>query len=77
MRLLGDYFEMVVRVVESPDILTMIPKTSTQCRGGWFGRNQEIEGESNLRKNYWSSISNSLMSDSWTLKMKSTRDWIM
>ena len=48
MRLLGDYFEMVVRVVESPDILTMIPKAANQKRG-WFGR-QEVQGESNLRK---------------------------
>jgi hypothetical protein len=48
MRLLGDYFEMVVRVVESPDILTMIPKAANQRRG-WFGR-QEVEGESTLRK---------------------------
>jgi hypothetical protein len=49
MRLLGDYFEMVVRVVESPDILTMIPKSANQKRG-WFGGRQEVEGESNLRK---------------------------
>jgi hypothetical protein len=35
MRLLGGYFEMVVRVVESPDILTMIA-ASTNDGGGWF-----------------------------------------
>ncbi len=39
MRLLGDYFEMVVTVVESPDILTMLgPQAYKRRHGnGWFG----------------------------------------
>jgi hypothetical protein len=50
MRLLGDYFEMVVRVVESPDILAMI---ATSNEGGWFGnRNKEkqLAEEKELRQ---------------------------
>lgn len=47
MRLLGDYFDMVVTVVESPDILTMLgPQGAKRRQGGnnWFGfgnKNQE------------------------------------
>jgi len=48
MRLLGDYFEMVVTVVESPDILTMLgPQAAKRRQGGsgWWGgfgnKNQE------------------------------------
>lgn len=51
MRLLGDYFDMVVRVVESPDILSMIASTSSQ-RGGWWGnrnREKEVTEEKELR----------------------------
>ncbi|KAL3936937.1 MAG: hypothetical protein SGBAC_007852 [Bacillariaceae sp.] len=52
MRLLGDYFEMVVRVVESPDILTMIRPT-TDSGGGWWGnrnREKQIAEEKDLRQ---------------------------
>jgi hypothetical protein len=52
MRLLGDYFEMVVRVVESPDILTMIA-ASTNDGGGWFGnrnRGKQLAEEKELRQ---------------------------
>ena len=39
LRLLGDFFDLVVRVVESPDILSMIPtKAPVKKAGGWFGR---------------------------------------
>ena len=40
LRLLGDFFDLVVRVVESPDILSMIPTKSNEKKvgGGWFGR---------------------------------------
>eukprot|EP00980_Cylindrotheca_fusiformis_P004245 scaffold918_cov126-Cylindrotheca_fusiformis.AAC.24 len=51
MRLLGDYFDMVVRVVESPDILTMIASTAGH-RGGWWGnrnREKEVAEEKELR----------------------------
>lgn len=51
MRLLGDYFEMVVRVVESPDILTMI-RPSSDTGGGWWGnrnRERQIAEEKELR----------------------------
>jgi hypothetical protein len=37
------------RVVERPDMLTMMPKSASQKRG-WFGGRQQVEGESNLRK---------------------------
>ncbi|CAJ1948905.1 unnamed protein product [Cylindrotheca closterium] len=52
MRLLGDYFEMVVRVVESPDILTMIRPTVNAGAGWWGNRNREkqIVEEKELRQ---------------------------
>mmetsp|Transcript_32984 Transcript_32984/g.79772 ORF Transcript_32984/g.79772 Transcript_32984/m.79772 type:complete len:774 (-) Transcript_32984:283-2604(-) len=52
MRLLGDYFEMVVRVVESPDILTMIRPTADAGSGWWGNRNREkqITEEKELRQ---------------------------
>mmetsp|Transcript_14179 Transcript_14179/g.24650 ORF Transcript_14179/g.24650 Transcript_14179/m.24650 type:complete len:471 (-) Transcript_14179:160-1572(-) len=53
MRLLGDYFDMVVRVVDSPDILTMLGPTNTRKKGGgwWRGGNKEkeIQEEKELR----------------------------
>lgn len=53
MRLLGDYFDMVVRVVESPEILTMLGTQQNRKRtGGWFARapgQKEIQEEKELR----------------------------
>jgi len=55
MRLLGDYFEMVVRVVESPDILTMLgPSPNNKAKRNWWGgaaaiREKEINQEKELR----------------------------
>ena len=56
MRLLGDYFDLVVTVVESPDILTMLsPQARKRQQGGWFGgfNRQQNENaaseEANLR----------------------------
>jgi hypothetical protein len=37
MRLLGDYFDMVVTVVESPDILSMLGAKRRQGQNNWFG----------------------------------------
>ena len=54
MRLLGDYFEMVVRVVEDPDITHMLPKSAQQRRGvlgfGFWNQAQDHEGQDELRK---------------------------
>jgi hypothetical protein len=56
MRLLGDYFDLVVTVVESPDILTMLsPQARRRHQGGWFaGFNRQqhehaASEEANLR----------------------------
>ena len=54
MRLLGDYFDMVVRVVESPDILTMLGPKSLANKKTWWGGNagyklSEIAEEKELR----------------------------
>lgn len=56
MRLLGDYFEMVVTVVESPDILTMLGPSAKRKPGNWwagFGKRDHDEkggaAESELR----------------------------
>lgn len=55
MRLLGDYFALVVTVVESPDILTMLGPQGGKRQGGWFGgfnRQQQEKAateEANLR----------------------------
>eukprot|EP00934_Nitzschia_sp_Nitz4_P003133 Nitzschia sp. Nitz4//scaffold186_size43309//29490//32129//NITZ4_007322-RA/size43309-augustus-gene-0.15-mRNA-1//1//CDS//3329539773//3123//frame0 len=45
MRLLGDYFEMVVTVVESPDILTMLGPNARKKNGWWqgFGKREQEE----------------------------------
>jgi hypothetical protein len=45
MRLLGDYFQMVVTVVESPEILSMLGPQASQRKasgGGWFKRNSGV-----------------------------------
>jgi Kinesin motor domain len=56
MRLLGDYFDLVVTVVESPDILSMLsPQARKRLQGGWFaGFNRQqhehaASEEANLR----------------------------
>jgi kinesin family protein 4/21/27 len=49
MRLLGDYFEMVVRVVESPDILTMLGPNQGRKKNWWGGADKEISEEKELR----------------------------
>jgi hypothetical protein len=49
MRLLGDYFEMVVRVVESPDILTMLGPNQGRKKNWWGGGDKEISEEKELR----------------------------
>lgn len=49
MRLLGDYFEMVVRVVDSPDILGMLaPSQEGGGRRWWGNRNKEKEVEEEM-----------------------------
>jgi hypothetical protein len=53
MRLLGDYFDMVVRVVDSPDILSMLgPSNSRKKAGGWWRggpKEKDILEEKELR----------------------------
>ncbi|KAG7362104.1 kinesin motor domain containing protein [Nitzschia inconspicua] len=53
MRLLGDYFDMVVRVVDSPEILSMLgPSNSRKKNGGWWrGKPNEddVQKEKELR----------------------------
>ena len=50
MRLLGDYFEMVVRVVESPDILSMLgPKVEKKNWWGGGYKHADIAEEKELR----------------------------
>jgi hypothetical protein len=53
MRLLGDYFDLVVRVVESPEILTMLGTQQGRKRSsGWFARapgQKDIQEEKELR----------------------------
>jgi hypothetical protein len=56
LRLLGDFFDLVVRVVESPDILSMIPtQQGKQKKKGWgWGAQAEdkeaSQAEANLRQ---------------------------
>jgi hypothetical protein len=50
MRLLGDYFDMVVRVVESPDILTMLGTQSKNGGAGWWGNRNREKGISEERE---------------------------
>jgi Kinesin motor domain len=57
MRLLGDYYDMVVRVTDSPDILSMLgTKTAKNLNGGggrwWRGgaaKEEEVQKEKELR----------------------------
>jgi hypothetical protein len=52
MRLLGDYFAMVVQVVESPDILTMLGPKASQRKNWWGGKagdGKEVGEEKELR----------------------------
>jgi hypothetical protein len=51
MRLLGDYFEMVVRVVESPDILTMLGPKAGNKKNWWGGgyKHGDVAEEKELR----------------------------
>ncbi|KAL3940506.1 MAG: hypothetical protein SGARI_000939 [Bacillariaceae sp.] len=53
MRLLGDYFDMVVRVVDSPDILSMLgPSTPRKKAAGWWRggpKQEDVQQEKELR----------------------------
>jgi hypothetical protein len=52
MRLLGDYFDMVVRVVDSPEILSMLGPSAARKKAGWWRggpKQEDIQQEKELR----------------------------